>query len=359
MRNPPSRPPAAGSVDGIAPVTEPEFYNYSPFAAELLPIIDRDGAECRVAIVKATYALFPSGTPQIADQSRPIRLGDEMWEDPAVADIRFPGDFCAFKPGTDFLLVGHAVAPAGPVPNHVDVIMQFAGRTKFLRVFGERRWERGATGPKLGASQPLTRVPLAWSRAFGGYDASIPDKPVEESRNPVGRGVARDVVTLLGKAGPQIESPDAPISMAGGHPTPVGCAPIGRHFEPRRQYAGTYDAQWLHDRHPAAPLNYREEFQQAAPADQVFQTPLRGGELVRIDGVAGDGPVACRLPVLAVEIQAEIDGRTRTERPHLDTVLMDSDAKLLELTWRATFRCPAKMRNRFTLVRVNAKLEWP
>ena len=31
-------------------------------------------------------------------------------------------------------------------------------------------------------------------------------------------------------------------------------------------------------------------------------------------------------------------------RPHLDTVVVDSDALVLELVWRALFRCPPKMR---------------
>ncbi|MGN6392883.1 MAG: DUF2169 family type VI secretion system accessory protein [Gemmatimonadales bacterium] len=340
-------------------MSEPEFYNYSPFAADLLPILDREGAECRVAVIKATYALHSNGVPDIAEKPRPIRLGDEMWGDPAVADIRYPSDLCAYKPGTDFLVVGHAVAPRGVAPDHVDVIIQFAGRTKFLRVYGERQWERGVTGPRLGTPQPLTRVPLAWSRSYGGFDASDPAHPVEDPRNPVGRGVARDVTTLLGKPAPQIESPESPIGLAGSRSQPAGCAAIGRHYEPRRRYAGTYDAAWLHDRHPAAPLDYRDEFQQAAPPDQVFQTPLRGGELIRIDGVSADAPVACRLPVLAIVVQAEVDGQTHTQRPHLDTALVDTDAKVLELTWRASFRCPAKMRNRFTVVRTNAKMEWP
>jgi hypothetical protein len=336
-------------------VHEPEFYNYTPYVAELVPQTDRDGAECRVAVVKATFALPAGRAPMLHDTPRPIRAGDEMWEKPEVADVRYPGDLCVLKPGTDFVVVGHAVAPHGREVPFVDVTVHCGTRTKVLRVFGDRLWVDGALGVRLGEPEPLVRVPLAWSRAYGGFDASVPDKPVEEPRNPVGRGVARRSGALVGRPGPQIDDPDHPVRSPSRRHTPVGCAALGRHFEPRRTHAGTCDAGWLQTRFPGRPADYRDEHQNAAPPDQVFTSALRGGEDVYVGGVHVDGPISFKIPRRWIVIEAEIDGATQTARPHLDTVLVDGDARLVEMVWRGSFRCPAKMRNRFKLVRVIEK----
>ena len=118
---------------------------------------------------------------------------------------------------------------------------------------------------------------------------------------------------------------------------------------------GTYDAAWLETRYPGRPPDYREEHENCAPPDFVFREPLRGGEPVTVIGVRADGPVAFILPKRRILIEAQIDGVVLERRPHLDTVVVDSDAMVLELVWRALYRCPAKMRGRFTAVRVQAK----
>jgi hypothetical protein len=107
---------------------EPAFYNHGPHLASLLPILDRDGAPARIAIVKATYALCLGERPELAEKAREVRMGDEPWGAPEIADLRLPGDFCIAKPGTDFIVSGHAVAPRDvPVPC-IDVDIRVAGR---------------------------------------------------------------------------------------------------------------------------------------------------------------------------------------------------------------------------------------
>lgn len=334
---------------------EPALFNHSGHLASVLPILDREGVQSRIVIVKACYDIRPGLPLKLAAQPRDIRMGDEPWGAPEIPDIRLPGDFCIAKPGTDFVLSGHAVPRAGLVAAHMDVGIRVADRVKVMRVHGARVWRRGLTGVMPSASEPVERTPLAWSRAYGGLDASDPAHPLEEPRNPVGSGVSRDVDRLVGTPAPQIEAPDAPIGAAGGRQLPVGCAPLGRNFEPRRRHAGTYDAAWLRSGYPARPKDYREEHEQCASPDLVFQDPLRGGEPVSIVGVHAERALDFVLPKWLVRIDAQIDGATQERRPHLDTVLVDSDAMVLELVWRAVFRCPPRMHKRFTAVRVQCK----
>lgn len=337
---------------------EPALYNHSGFHASVLPILDRHGAPSRVAIIKASYALR-AGQPldrlALAEVQREVRGGDEMWGPPEVPDIRLPADFCLAKPGTDFVLSGHAVPRHGSVEPHIDVGIRVADRVKLLRVHGPRWWRRGLMGVVPGASEAVQATPLAWSRAYGGLDLSDPQRPLEEPRNPVGSGITRQVDSLVGRPAPQIEAPDAPVGAAGSTQAPAGCAAIGRSFEPRRRAAGTYDAAWISTGYPARPSDYQEAHENCAVPDLLFTTPLRGGEPVRIAGVHAEGALDFALPKWQMVVSAQIDGQVIERRPHLDTVLVDSDAMVLELVWRALFRCPPKMRDRFTAVKVEAK----
>ena len=336
-------------------MSEPDLYNRSGFVASVLPILDRDGAPCRVVIVKASYAIQVGGLLQLAEQPRDVRLGDELWGPPEVPDLRLPGDFCPAKVGTDFVLSGHAMPPSGQACDRVDVGIRVADRVKLMRVHGPRAWRRSLLGVVPGPSEPMRATPLSWSRAYGGLDLSEPDRPLEEPRNPVGSGVARHTDRLVGTPAPQIEALDEPIGAAGGRFAPVGCAPLGRSFMPRRQTAGTYDAAWVKSGYPARPADYKEEHENCATEALVFREPLRGGEPVRITGVNATGALDFMLPKLRLVVEAEIDGTAIERRPHLDTVVVDSDAMVLELVWRALFRCPTKMRRRFTSVQVQAK----
>ena len=334
---------------------EPAFINQSPFFAQPVPFLDRGGRDCRVVVVKASYGL-QAGELSLAEEQRPIRFGDELWGDPEVPDIKYPADLCETKPGTDVAFVAQACAPAGHQVRSMDVQLQVADRRQVLHVVGPRNWERGLSGRVLpGQPQPFQAVPLSWGNAWGGSDHSKPEKPKQELRNPVGSGVARSMGTLIGTPAYQIESPRLMGGDRHQKATPIGCAPIGRSFEPRRKWAGTYDDAWLNKVYPAKPKDYNDRFENCAGPDWWFETPLEGGEPVGLTGVTPEGMVQFRIPRVRVVIDARIDGELTTQRPPLDTVLIDTIEGVVELVWRATFVCPAKLRDRFTLLRVKKK----
>lgn len=336
-------------------MTEPVLYNESSFYGCVLPILDREGAHSRLVLVKATYAIVPGEVPDLAEEQRHERLGDEPWGVPEVADIRLPGDFCPAKPGTDFVISGHAVPPEGYRGTSSDVLIRVANREMKLRVHGQRKWQRTMGSVAPGPSQPVGITPLAWSLAYGGIDLTEPSKPLEEPRNPVGRGVARDVGSLVGTLAPQIEFPDEPVHSAGANNVPAGCAALGRNFEPRRKTAGTYGTDYVEKVYPARPSDYEEAHENCAAPDLVFREPLRGGERVTLSGVHAGGALDFLLPKWRILIEASIDGAVVAHRPHLDTVLVNTDAMELELVWRGLYRCPTKMRKRFETVRIRSK----
>lgn len=315
-------------------MAEAPFFNASPFHAEALPQLDRDGRECRLVVVKATFVILADGKTQLAETQRALRHGDELWGAPEIEDLRFPGDLALHKPGTDVVIAGYAYAPPRTSPRSIDVTVQLGPAAKRLRVHGPRVWKSGFLGVHPSDAEPLTRMAMRWGNSFGGRDDSDPAKPLEEKRNPAGSGVVRNAELLVGLPAPTIEDPSDAVTSAGGRHRPVGIAPIGRTYTPRRDLAGTYDQDWLERRYPARPLDYKPEHENCAPTDQHFDTPWKGGEAIQIDGMSPDGRLQALLPAWRIVVEETHDGETTEFRPHLDTVIVDTEARLLELVWR-------------------------
>lgn len=325
---------------------EPQVFDGTPFTSQVLPYVDQAGRDARLVIVKASFSIEPQRLPELLEEQREVRLGDEPWDDPDKSDNRFAADVCAAKPGTDVLIAGHAVSAHDRLSPCLDVAVRVADRSMSLRAHGPRVWQ--GVGPTLGPAEPTVNVPLRWGLAYGGIDLSDPSKPMECLENPVGLGVARDPVLLAGQPGPQIEHPSHPLRSP-NRGVPIGVGPLGPNFLPRRQYAGTYDEAWLQRTYPAKPSDYASKFECLAPAPLSFEQPLQGKEACAIHGVRQDGqPLMFELPRERVRVEWVIDGQRTGADPHLDTVVIDTDAAVVELVWRVCIPTPAKMRNRFT-----------
>ena len=64
--------------------------------------------------------------------------------------------------------------------------------------------------------------------------------------------------------------------------------PVGRHWEPRVRYAGTYDDRWTEDRMPLLPKDFDDRFHNAAPPGLVegfrFRSLAREGAEAEVAG---------------------------------------------------------------------------
>jgi len=112
--------------------------------------------------------------------------------------------------------------------------------------------------------------------------------------------------------------------------------PIGRGWEPRSTYAGTYDEKWREEHFPFLPPDFDETYYQAAPLDQ--QTPhLLGGEEIRLVNLTRDGQVAFTLPVFDAPVHFFLrNGARENGTLVLDTIVLEPDRECFMLTWRAT-----------------------
>ena len=330
---------------------EPPLENKTEFAAHPQLLLDRDG-EKLVTVVKASFELEPDGEAlelAPAERTRGIRMSDIPWGEPDVSSIAYPAELCLRKPGTDVIVVAEAHSPGGEPSESFDVRVEVGPLKKSLTVFGPRVWQ--ARGSGLSAPAPMTQLEMRYEYAWGGFDDSDPERIVEEPRNPIGRGKVADPAALTNQPAPCIEDPAALISSYRSEPPPAGLGAIGRHWMPRRKYAGTYDEQWQESRAPLPPLDFDDRFNLCASPGLVAASPLLGGERVALlNLLPGGGATTFSLPRIEVTVEFRVAGlEPAVLRPPHDTVLIDLLATgpdkppAVELSWRAYVKAPRRM----------------
>jgi hypothetical protein len=307
---------------------------------------DKTGADTWIVVVKGTFLILPDGSTTVADQQPPVCTVPEYLGAPGQSSLRLDTDLVRVKPTTDVVVWGHAYAPNGRPAKQVDVTLRTNAFEKTLRVFGDRQWKRGLVGLTPSEPEPFVRMPIVYERAFGGADrrSAQPSDHTWDERNPVGVGFARDATQSSPGGVPNVEYPSEPLSSSRQRPRPAGFGPIPPHWMPRRQWAGTYDAEWEQERKPLAPDDMDDRFFLCAPPDQQPPTHLRGGEVVELLNMTPGGALRFHLPrvVLGFETLFESDEPTY-HRPVLHTVIIEPDTPRVSLVWQTTLQCHAKV----------------
>lgn len=292
--------------------------NNTPFAAALDIFPDRHGVDTLHLTLKATFRLRP--TLAVHDEQRPILAADEHRD----AGLAYPGERHLAKPGTDVLLLGSAHAPRGKPLTTLDVALRVGPVQKVIRVFGDRRWQRGAA--PVSAPAPFVTMPLVHTRAFGGPAVA---------HNPVGVGHRGGQAPTIGALLPNLEDPRRPF-LELGDASPSACfAAIAPSWSPRSELAGTYDEAWRRHRAPYLPADFDPRFFHAAPPDQTITPHLQGAARVELQHAAPD-PIRFTLPVCAWTVRARLGSDTLALEPRLETIQLEPDAERLCLLWRAT-----------------------
>lgn len=274
---------------------------------------------------------------------------------------------------------------------------------KQLVIRGAREWRKRSvltralsmlTLPtwKLTASLPVSTLPMRYEYAYGGENkvlvtareakrvrkkyrlpGRMPQSGQPSSgelpqaiahsvceRNTVGTGYAErwylHATKLARVRAPQIEAPDEPIKGIGTAYTPQGFGIIGRAWKPRLALAGTYDNQWVEQRHPHLPADFDFTYWNGAPADQQVSPHLLGDETVTLcnlsppgvgttQDAAGNTCLAFALPGhLPFVLVRFHDGRMGELAANFDTLIVDTtlDASApgkrisVVCVWRAT-----------------------
>jgi hypothetical protein len=205
----------------------------------------------------------------------------------------------------------------------------------------------------------------------GGQNSEHPDQgasPVAHTvceDNPVGTGYIEPwfmrAVRPERIRAPQIESESAPVTAqawlaalkgrSSSALRPIGFGVVGKAWSTRRMLAGTYDEQWLAQRHPRLPDDFQFSYWNGAPSD--MQTPhLKGNEAILLTNLVPAGALGAHSDaqgntLLRMELPGHLPmGWAYTKQALkfapllLDTLsidLSDTAKPAVTLVWRATF----------------------
>jgi hypothetical protein len=361
-----------------------EFINHTPFGAAAYRALDTNALEHDVVVLRTVYRLAP------------VHDGDLSWLVPSVIDEEAPGlitedqhagatgassviaesDLAPYKPRCDVLLAGAAHAPWGkPATSwltRLRVSHEVDGEhlpllDKTLRVHGPRRFVHAGGAWAVETAAPATRVPIAAELAYGGACWLGHEQQEVNYTNPLGCGWWHagwlDALRAAGAPAPealpapQWEHPEDPITQpdftrqpAGltvpqmaelryAH-RPAGFGAVGRAWTPRIQQAGRYDDTWLKWSWPQLPRDFNMGYWCAAPADQQVEDFLPAGATIELAHLVPPehcptGHAVIRLPGhRAGVLWRTASGLVLTGEMVIDTVLIDTTAMTLALTWR-------------------------
>jgi hypothetical protein len=302
--------------------------------------IDPSAREHVVVVIKGTFRI-PDVDGEVAVPAKEqvsLVMADTFTGDPGYSAPVSETDFPLRKPRCDILLNATAFAPKGRPAPRVRAGVKIGVWSKMIDVVGDRVWRRA--GPTLVPSPPerFALMPITYDRAFGGVDDTDPDHAEAYRTNPVGRGfgLVRSGERLLGRPLPNTESPNGPITVPWGSYSPMAFGPVGRAWQPRIGFAGTYDQSWIDNVFPFLPRDFDDRYHQAAPADQQTDEPA-GGEEVILLNVTAAGRTRFRLPTVKVPVVfIPRNGPSEETRAVLDTIMIEPNRRHVVLVWRVS-----------------------
>lgn len=339
--------------------------NATPYLAEALPFVNDEGVAGRLVVLKLQYEMVAGSDLRLKPQAEALVHEDRFDENYQVPDflahLQVPGqqwapllrpaDVMAPQPATNVLLLGHVYAPK-PKPEGVKQMEPWlgVGNTVFpMRVHGPRRWRSrwfltrllGLFLPrrfKIGRDGVMTRLPLLWQHAFGGFDAMRGRAPAQHwAFNPAGLGFHTDpqAATLRGLALPAIEDPRQPIRRWQDRRVPQLPGALNPLWAPRAALGGSRNAYWQATQAPARPADGTAQYHNTAHPALQFNPHLKGGEPIHAQGFSAQGAVLdFVLPSHVFELHSYHYGEfVRHELP-LNTVLLEPDRQCLTLLYR-------------------------
>ena len=329
-----------------------QILNKTPLEAALAPVTDQNGVEIVTVAVKGTFVIPARGQRvRLAEKQLSPLYADEYYGEPGKSSIKYPADLILGKVSTDIGVVGNAHSPTGKPVTKLPVSLRVGQLKKGVLVVGDRKWEKRGMFPGFHVTDPIpfTAMPLVYERAFGGVDKTHKDERKHnwDQRNPIGTGFRVNSDAVEGHSLPNIEDPNHPISTWKDKPPIAGLGFIDASWEPRVEYAGTYDDDWQQRQFPLLPLDFDYRFFNCANPDLTAKSFLQGGEQVQMVNFSKKGVVEFSLPKIEINLMFRL-GETRNHRKgNLWTVIFEPGEDRFSLVWGASLdvgKQPSRMR---------------
>lgn len=315
-----------------------EIRNKTPFAAAGAFERDTEGREVWSVAIRASFTLETAATLTPLDPQIEVRLAPD-YIDPDTGELRGEHDIVGFLPGTDLLISG-TIQPPRQETMSLPLTLTLGKLSKHARLFGPRMAKRGLAGWNISANAPVETTELTWRNSFGG---TFHDPETGHPANPIGKGwalhyrrkIERDTQVEL----PRIDHPKDDILYDYNRTNPIGFGPISRHWQPRKDLAGTYDDKWEKTRAPKLPKDFDNAFYNTAPSDQIIKGFAKGGEELTLTGFLPDEILKLRLPQILFTARTKQRGQPVDTNFNMTRIEIDLDAKTLSMVWVTHVPC--------------------
>jgi hypothetical protein len=316
-----------------------ELINATRMVAGYSMGLEPSGRELLVVVIKGTFRIPPEdGAPlRLHEEQTPLVMADVFHGEPGLSAPKYEVDFAPRKHRCDVILNGSAYAHEDQGAERVAVGVRIGAWQKTFAVVGDRMWDaRG--GVRATPPRPFTVMPISYDRAFGGADLrhEDPAKHAAFTRNPTGRGFHKHLVSewVHESPLPYTEELNNPVTRPDGDYTPMALGAVGRHWDPRFRFAGTYDQNWIDNVAPFLPADFDEQYYQCAPVDQQLALP-RGEQTVTLANLTPDGRRTFVLPYFEAPVTVFPKKGDRENYTALaDTIIIEPDLERVSVTWR-------------------------
>lgn len=296
-----------------------------------------DGRELIVVVVKGTFTIPKAGEePELAAEQLPLVDADVFTGEPGFSAPKYESEFPPFKPRCDVLLNGSAYAPGGKPTERVTVSLRVGSMVKSFDVIGNSKWKSGLLTYTISQIEPFTTMPISYDNAFGGVDRANPEKLHFYPTNHAGVGYHLETSpkAMDGKPLPNTVEKGKSVSSPDGKYKPMAFGPVGRAWQPRPKWGGTYDQNWLDNVFPFLPADFDDRYFQSAPEDQQIPHP-QGGETVELVNLTPEGRTTFALPKHEIPVVFIRRGDQREEKQAIiDTITIEPDESRLTVCWR-------------------------
>ena len=125
----------------------------------------------------------------------------------------------------------------------------------------------------------------------------------------------------------------------------AGFGPVAPFQSPRAELAGTFDEQWRQQRAPLLPEDTDDAFNLCAPREQRPAAHLTGGETVTIQNLCPEGTLELVLPRVVLTFRSVFgpNGQGDNHLARLHTVLVEPEARRVQLVWQTHLACHQKV----------------
>lgn len=307
--------------------------NTTRFPALYVPWQWCDGTQRHVVIVKGTFDISAEGDSILSDEQLPVYSADVFAENDERTNLLYKNDVVPYKPYVDVAIAGHAYAQAGEFATATTCELNFHTIKKTLLVKGDQVWAKKFFF--LGKSNvlPFRKIPLSYTRAFGGKDTSNNALCFD---NPVGTGfrAKKSKMKFAGQALPNFYYPGKELTKPGKSIPVAGFGFLGDDVSERVRFLGTYDRAWEEKYRPGFPPDFSYRYYNSAPTDQQLEHSCYAGKRVSLRNLSPRTDLAFKLTSSEPIAQASSGTDVCAISLLMDTVCFIPDEMKYYVVWR-------------------------